>query len=251
MTHRRACAGYNHATFDDLVLSGVVGLIPSANGSLVVNPLVPADALPWWAADGMVLHGRVVSVLFDADGKKYGKGAGLKVWLDGKVVAQAETMRKLTVQLKKPAEPAPTVAKSDDDSGKRIDWYIGHDWNWLTTNRTDAAYVAALAFTRRHRDLVDGVMPSFIHLNCSSSSNMLPRLNFSLYEPIQAAGIEVIPVLEGDASCCQAASCPLAAGREALAQDLLALALQYGLSGFTQCAPRTIVLSFRHEFSFH
>ena len=77
----------------------VVGLIPSANGSLVVNPLVPAEALPWWAADGMVLHGRVVSVLFDADGKKYGKGAGLKVWLDGKVVAQAETMRKLTVQL--------------------------------------------------------------------------------------------------------------------------------------------------------
>ena len=99
VTHRQGCAGYNHATFDDLVLSGVVGLIPSANGSLVVNPLVPAEALPWWAADGMVLHGRVVSVLFDADGKKYGKGAGLKVWLDGKVVAQAETMRKLTVQL--------------------------------------------------------------------------------------------------------------------------------------------------------
>ena len=123
MTHHQGCAGYNHATFDDLVLSGVVGLIPSANGSLVVNPLVPADALPWWAADGMVLHGRVVSVLFDADGKKYGKGAGLQVLVDGAKVAAAARLEKLTVQLKKPAEPAPTVAKSDDDSGKRIDWY--------------------------------------------------------------------------------------------------------------------------------
>jgi hypothetical protein len=30
---------YNHASFMDLVLSGVVGLVPSANGTLVVNPL--------------------------------------------------------------------------------------------------------------------------------------------------------------------------------------------------------------------
>ena len=29
---------YNHATFDDLVLSGVVGLLPSADRTLTVNP---------------------------------------------------------------------------------------------------------------------------------------------------------------------------------------------------------------------
>ena len=46
---------YNHAHFMDLVLSGVVGLQPKANGTLVVNPLVPAASLAWWAADGVQL----------------------------------------------------------------------------------------------------------------------------------------------------------------------------------------------------
>eukprot|EP01052_Picozoa_sp_SAG31_P012261 SAG31_NODE_713_length_12651_cov_180.009481_9_plen_160_part_00 len=91
---------YNHATFADLVLSGVVGLVPAANGTLVVNPLVPADVLPWWGADGVVLHGKVVSVLFDADGKRYGKGAGLHVLVDGKEMASAPSLSKLTVQLR-------------------------------------------------------------------------------------------------------------------------------------------------------
>eukprot|EP01046_Picozoa_sp_COSAG06_P008097 COSAG06_NODE_406_length_16115_cov_38.420142_4_plen_594_part_00 len=90
---------YNHASFMDLVLSGVVGLVPSANGTLVVNPLVPADVLPWWAADGMLLHGRVISVLFDADGKHYNKGAGLQVLVDGVKAASAPTLSKLVVNL--------------------------------------------------------------------------------------------------------------------------------------------------------
>ena len=83
----------------DLVLSGVVGLVPSANGTLIVNPLVPADVLPWWAADGMLLHGRVISVLFDADGKHYNKGAGLQVLVDGVKAASAPTLSKLVVNL--------------------------------------------------------------------------------------------------------------------------------------------------------
>jgi hypothetical protein len=36
------------STFNDLILSGLVGLWPSADGRLTVNPLVPTDALPWW-----------------------------------------------------------------------------------------------------------------------------------------------------------------------------------------------------------
>ena len=81
------------------MLSGVVGLQPAANGTLTVNPLVPAAALPWWTADGMALHSRIVSVAFDADGARYGRGPGLKVWVDGVVAASSPTMVPLTVQL--------------------------------------------------------------------------------------------------------------------------------------------------------
>jgi len=45
------------------------------------------------------MHGKIVSVSFDLDGTHYKKGKGLKVYVDGKVVAQAETMGALSVQL--------------------------------------------------------------------------------------------------------------------------------------------------------
>lgn len=91
---------YNHATFVDLVLSGVVGLQPRANGTLIVNPLVPANVLPWWAVDGVALHRRIVSVIFDADGSHYSKTAkGLTVLIDGAVKVSVPTLSLVTVQL--------------------------------------------------------------------------------------------------------------------------------------------------------
>ena len=83
----------------DLVLSGVVGLQPKANGSLTVNPLVPATILPWWAADGVALHGSIVSVVFDADGSHYNTGVGIRVLVNGTTVASSLVLKRLTVQL--------------------------------------------------------------------------------------------------------------------------------------------------------
>ena len=90
---------YNHSTFIDLIMSGLVGLRPGPDGRLSVNPLIPTSALPWWTADGIALHGKIVSVRFDLDGSHYKQGAGLKVYVDGKVVASTTNMGKLSVQL--------------------------------------------------------------------------------------------------------------------------------------------------------
>ena len=120
---------------------------------------------------------------------------------------------------------------------KHIDWYVGHEWNWQTTagSSSNKARQAALDFAlHTNRILVDGVFPSFVHLNCSTG--LLPGgLNFSAYSPLVKAGIAVSPTLEGDPSCCAlGGSCPLFANRRRLAQQLLALAQQYHLSGYTQ-----------------
>lgn len=45
-----------------------------SNGTLMVNPLVPASEMTYWAADGVALHGKTVTVFYDADGTKYKKG---------------------------------------------------------------------------------------------------------------------------------------------------------------------------------
>ena len=91
---------YNHSTMNNLILSGLVGLRPGADGLLTVNPLVPQSAVPWWTADGISMRGgKIVSVRFDLDGSHYGQGKGLKVFVDGKLVKSSPVMAKLQVQL--------------------------------------------------------------------------------------------------------------------------------------------------------
>ena len=92
---------YNHATFMDLVLSGVVGVQPgNDNTTVVINPLVPADVLQWWAADGVPACGHSLTVAFDSDGSHYHNGSGLKVWVDGVVKASSPTLSRLVVPLR-------------------------------------------------------------------------------------------------------------------------------------------------------
>ena len=97
---------YLHSSFLDLVLSGVAGLRPAAAsaGALTVAPLQVAAGQPgapaWWCADGLVVGGRAVTVLWDADGSRYGRGAGLSVLLEGRLAAHsADAQGALSVQL--------------------------------------------------------------------------------------------------------------------------------------------------------
>ena len=86
---------YLHSSFLDLVLGGVAGLRPAAAsaGALDVAPLQAPAGAPgapaWWCADGVVVGGRAVTVLWDADGSRYGRGAGLSVLLEGRLVAHS------------------------------------------------------------------------------------------------------------------------------------------------------------------
>jgi hypothetical protein len=90
---------YNHSTFIDLIMTGLVGLSVSALGQVTVNPLIPPKDLPWWTADGILIQGKIVSVRFDLDGAHYGKGKGLKLFVGGKMEGSSPTMAKLTIQL--------------------------------------------------------------------------------------------------------------------------------------------------------
>lgn len=67
---------YNHSTFCDLVIAGLCGIRPSDDGRLAVKPLAPA-AWDWWCIDGVLFHGRNVTVAFDRYGTHYGIGKGL------------------------------------------------------------------------------------------------------------------------------------------------------------------------------
>jgi hypothetical protein len=74
---------YNHSTFNDLVITGLVGVRPMTGGSLVVNPLVPGDTLDYFCLDDLDCEGGPLTVIWDKTGEHYHKGKGLSVWRGG------------------------------------------------------------------------------------------------------------------------------------------------------------------------
>lgn len=90
---------YNHSSFCDLVITGLVGLRPRADDVVEVNPLLPADAWDWFCLDGVPYHGRALTILWDKTGRKYGRGEGLRVLADGREIARAAALQRVTGKL--------------------------------------------------------------------------------------------------------------------------------------------------------
>ena len=90
---------YNHSTFCDLVIAGLVGLVPRADDTVQVHPLLPADAWDWFCLDGVSYHGHTLTILWDRTGTKYGQGKGLRVFADGRQIAAADELTAVTGEL--------------------------------------------------------------------------------------------------------------------------------------------------------
>ena len=94
---------YNHSGFADLIITGLAGIRPRADEVLEVNPLVPSDgSIPYLCLDNVPYHGRNVTVLWDVDGKRYGQGAGLSVFVDGKRRSGPSPLGRVLVPIGKP-----------------------------------------------------------------------------------------------------------------------------------------------------
>jgi hypothetical protein len=90
---------YNHSAYCDLIITGLVGLRPQADDTVVVNPLVPDGAWDYFCLDGVPYHGRSLTILYDKTGGKYGMGAGLRIFADGRLIAESAALRRLTAPL--------------------------------------------------------------------------------------------------------------------------------------------------------
>ena len=86
---------YNHSTFADLIINGLVGLTPRADGQIEVDPLLPADAWPWFLLDRVPYRGRLLTIAWDSDGSRFGRSVGLSVYADGERVAHSPTLSRL------------------------------------------------------------------------------------------------------------------------------------------------------------
>jgi hypothetical protein len=90
---------YNHSTFADLVITGVVGLQPRSDDLIEVHPLLPENVWNWFCLDGVQYHGRVLTIVWDRDGKHYKRGAGLRVLVNGKEIATGTGLQPVSGKL--------------------------------------------------------------------------------------------------------------------------------------------------------
>ena len=88
MGDRERSRYYNHSTFNDLVITGIVGLRPQADGSIVVNPLMPEGTWTHFCLDNVSYHGNNITIIYDESGTHYHQGKGLILLVNGKKVAQ-------------------------------------------------------------------------------------------------------------------------------------------------------------------
>jgi hypothetical protein len=92
---------YNHSTFCDLVIGGLVGLVPRADEMVEVHPLLVEDAWDWFCLDRVPYHGRELTIAWDRTGQKYGNGAGLAVYSQGMPIAQSPTLTRIEGRLER------------------------------------------------------------------------------------------------------------------------------------------------------
>ncbi|MCW0481830.1 MGH1-like glycoside hydrolase domain-containing protein [Gaoshiqia sediminis] len=89
---------YNHSTFNDLMISGLIGLRPRADEVIEVNPLIPEDKWDWFCLDNLLYHGKTLTIIWDKTGEKYKKGKGLSIWANGKEIGRTARLEKLICQ---------------------------------------------------------------------------------------------------------------------------------------------------------
>lgn len=90
---------YNHSTFNDLIISGLVGIQPQEGAKLIINPLLPEGKWDYFCLDQIEYNSQLLTILYDKNGHKYKRGKGLMVLKNSKKIASSPSLKKLTIQL--------------------------------------------------------------------------------------------------------------------------------------------------------
>ena len=79
------------------MITGIAGLRPQEDGSIVVNPLIPDNQWDYFCLDGVNYRGHVLTIIWDKDGQHYHQGSGLTLLIDGQRRAHRPDIGKLII----------------------------------------------------------------------------------------------------------------------------------------------------------
>lgn len=129
---------YFHSGYCDLIITGLVGVVPRDDDVLEVRPLAPEN-WDYFALDALPYRGHQIGVFWDKSGTRYTYGKGLHLLVDGKVVATTDRVQTLTV-----ADAVP-LNKQEASQGRDpelvpINYVVNNDGTYFP--RVTASYTA-------------------------------------------------------------------------------------------------------------
>jgi hypothetical protein len=124
---------YFHSSFCDLVITGLVGLRPRDDETMEVDPLAP-PGWDYFALDNLPYRGRTLTVVWDRTGKRYGKGAGLRVFAGGTEIASRADLGRLTAKL------PPLAVRVERPATVPVNWAVNNDGTYFP--RVTASFTA-------------------------------------------------------------------------------------------------------------
>jgi predicted GH43/DUF377 family glycosyl hydrolase len=110
---------YNHSTYCDLVISGLVGLRPRTDDTVEVNPLVP-DSWSFFCLDQVRYHGRWLTIIWDKTGEHYHRGKGLRVLADGREIAASGTLKRVRGEITGEVRGQKSEVGGQKSEGQRL-----------------------------------------------------------------------------------------------------------------------------------
>lgn len=90
---------YNHSAFCDFIISDLVGIQTSMDQDLTIDPLVPENYWDWFCLDNVKVHNNIITVIWDKKGKKYEKGEGFMIYVNGELIHHSKTIKKITIRI--------------------------------------------------------------------------------------------------------------------------------------------------------
>lgn len=123
---------YEHSTYVDLILNGLIGVRPRFDNILEIAPLLPDEAtdgaprIHYFAVQGLAYHGHDVTVVYDDIGRRYRLGKGLSVFVDGKRASGPGPLKRVLIDLKSTSRsPVPFGKDMPEDLAVNVGTRIG------------------------------------------------------------------------------------------------------------------------------
>lgn len=90
---------YNHSTYIDLLITGLLGFKPHLDNVIEINPCIPEDAWLYFCIEGIPYKNGEVAIVWDKLGNKYNYGSGLTIIYNSRVVAKSQKISKLVFRV--------------------------------------------------------------------------------------------------------------------------------------------------------